>query len=147
MTDSFSDTLAGADALEGAMRELERSADRFGAAMNGALKGAVLEGRAFDDVLRTLAQRLAAVALDGALEPLEGALGGLVGELGSVLGSGLAGGVVPGAAGRGPAPSFAAAAPAVTFNVSTPDARSFQRSAGQISAMVARSTARGRRSL
>ena len=138
MSDEF-DSDEMADALDA----LERSAARFGSAISDALKGASVEGRAFDDVLRTLGQRLAGMALDTALKPLENAFGGLLsgltGALAGTLGSALSG------SGQGPAPTLAPSP--VTVNVHTPNAPSFQRSAGQISAVVARSTARGRRSL
>ena len=142
MTDTIDGALRGADALSEAIGELERSASRFGDAMVDALRGATVEGRGFEDVLRTLARRLADMALDAALKPLEKAAGGLFAGLASGLTSALTGGADGAAAG-----TASSVAPPVTVNVSTPDAASFQRSAGQVSAIVARSAARGRRSL
>lgn len=142
MTEQSMTELPETEALAAAMRDLERDAARFGSAMTAALRGAALEGRAFDDVLRGLGRRLADMALDSALAPLENAASGLF----SGLASGLAGGLA-GAVGGAPTGGAVSAPAPITFNVSTPDAPSFQRSAGQISAMVARSTARGRRSL
>ena len=125
-----------------ALAELERSAGRFGSAITDALKGATVEGRAFEDVLRSLGRRLADMALDSALKPLEGAASGVFGGLANAL-TGAVGGALTGGTAFTPQPALAP----VTVNVSTPDAASFQRSSGQISALVARSTARGRRSL
>ena len=143
MTDSIDGALRGADALSEAIGELERSAARFGDAMVDALRGATVEGRGFEDVLRTLARRLADMALDAALKPLEKAAGGLF----AGLASGLTGALTGAGGGGAGSSSSSSAAPPVTVNVSTPDAASFQRSAGQVSAIVARSAARGRRSL
>ena len=122
-----------------AMEGLERSAKRVGSAVGAAFKSAAVDGKAFGDVLRELALRLASIVLDSALAPLERGVSDLV--------SGLAG-ALAGASAPAAAPVAArAAAPPVTFNVSTPDAQSFRRAEGQIAAMVTRSALRGRRSL
>ena len=123
-----------------AMNDLERSAGRVGRALTGAFEKAAVEGRAFDDVLRQLALRLASIALDSALKPLERGASDLFAGLAGALGNALAGG-------RGDAVPERVSAPTITMNVSTPDAQSFRRSEGQIAAMVARSAMRGRRSL
>lgn len=68
---------------------------------------------------------------------------GLMGEAGSEA-------VLPlrrGPDGRLGVATSAGAAPSITFNITTPDATSFRKSEAQISAMLSRATARGRRGL
>lgn len=78
--------LGGADE---ALAELEKRAQSFGLALGGALKSAVVDGRSLDDVLRNLASRMSAIALNAGLAPLEKLLGqtvtGLTGSLGNLL--------------------------------------------------------------
>ncbi|WP_235890740.1 phage tail tape measure protein [Pararhizobium mangrovi] len=80
------------------MDALERRSHSLGAALTGALEAATVRGRDFESVLKSLGQRLSAIALDAGLKPLEGmigkAAGGLAGSLGSALG--FARGGVPG---------------------------------------------------
>lgn len=70
--------------------EAERLARGFGRVVGDALTGAALKGREADDVLRALAGRLSALALDMAFKPLEqgvaGVLQGALGGLGSAFG-------------------------------------------------------------
>lgn len=142
------------DAYEDAMAEAGRTAERFAASLGDALADVALEGRSFEDAMRSLALSMAEATLNSALEPLETGAGDLLGRLASGLAGSLAGGVggVVGGAGAGvdglgaPGPGAFPPAP-VTLNVSTPDAASFRRSEGQIAAMLARTAARGRRSL
>lgn len=72
-----------------ALEQLERRANSFGAALGSALKSAVVDGRSLDDVLRGLASRMSAIALDAGLAPLEkllsGAVSGLSGNIGRLL--------------------------------------------------------------
>ena len=74
---------------EEALAELEKRAQSFGLALGGALKSAVVDGRSLDDVLRNLASRMSAIALNAGLAPLERLLGqtvtGLTGSLGNLL--------------------------------------------------------------
>lgn len=73
MTDTLSLRLdADTAPLENALKDMEKLAERFGAQMTGALKGAVVSGKELDDVLRGLATNLASMALDQGLKPLQG---------------------------------------------------------------------------
>lgn len=85
-----------------ALDNLQRLSASFGTQLTGALRGAVVDGRELDTVLRRLAVNLAGMALSQGLQPLQA----LVGSLFSNVGGGLAGllpfangGVVPFAAG------------------------------------------------
>ena len=60
---AVTDTLASARAE---MTELSAAARGFGSVISTALKGAASEGKAFDDVLRTLGLRLVKVGADAA---------------------------------------------------------------------------------
>ena len=127
-------------------------AERFGASLTDALRDVALEGRSLEDALRGVASRMADAAFDRALAPLEKGASNLLGQLAQGLVGGIASGLAGGTAradGFGtPGPGAFPHAPAnVTLNVSTPDAASFRRSEGQVAAMLARTAARGRRSL
>ncbi|MDP2121742.1 MAG: phage tail tape measure protein [Hoeflea sp.] len=78
--------LNGADR---ALDELRDKADAFGGTLSGALKAATVDGRALDDVLRTLGTRMVGIALDAGMKPLEqlisSSISGLTGSLGRVL--------------------------------------------------------------
>ena len=71
MTDTLPVRLeADTTPLQSALKDMEKLAERFGAQMTGALKGAVVSGKELDDVLRQLATNLASMALDQGLKPL-----------------------------------------------------------------------------
>ena len=138
-------------AYEDAMKEASVTAERFAASLTDALRDVALEGRSFEDALRSVALSMAESALNASLKPVEDGAANLLGRLaeGAI-------GAIGGSLGIGGAPAgdgFGAAGPGafppapVTFNVSTPDAASFRRSEGQIAALLARSASRGRRSL
>lgn len=81
-----------ARALNAALDQLEVRAKSFGAALTGALKGAVVEGRSLDEVLRSLALRLSDRLVNASLKPLEGLLDGAMGGL---LGGGAVRSILP----------------------------------------------------
>lgn len=59
----------------------------FGQSMTAAFKGAAIQGRSFDQVLRSIAERLSSRALDAALAPLSNAIAGGASSLLSSIGS------------------------------------------------------------
>ncbi len=67
--------------LRSALRDLQGLADGFGRSMTTAFKRSVLDGKRFEDVLRSLALGLSARALDAALAPLSRGIGGLLGGI------------------------------------------------------------------
>lgn len=174
--DSMSEALTGAQALADVMADLEGRSQRFGAALTSALRSATVGGRGLDDVLKGLGNRLTDIALSAGLKPLEGLLSGAIGNLVGSVTPFADGGVVRapsffpmgggdlglmGEAGaeailplrRGPDGALGVAAGGggqaaqIVFNVTATDAASFRKSEGQISAMLARSVARGQRGI
>lgn len=77
--------------FERVIGDLEARALRFGTVLNGALRAAVVDGRDLENVLRGVADRLRAIALDAALKPLDD----LFGMAASTLIEGTAGRIVP----------------------------------------------------
>ena len=176
--ETSSDALAGAreeaEALSDVFDDLEARSRSFGHALTGALKGAVVDGKGLESVLRGLALRMSDIALSAGLKPLEGLLSS---GISSVLGGvtpfakggvvsaptyfGSAGGLgLMGEAGseailplkRGPDGALGVAAGGgggaqIVFNVTAQDAASFRKSEGQIAAMLTRAVGRGQRSL
>jgi len=71
------------------LREANRLATSFGAALVKAFSSSVIEGRRFEDVLRSIGQRLIDIALKAATKPLESALGSGIESLFSGLSSAL----------------------------------------------------------
>jgi phage-related minor tail protein len=172
----FGAALSGAEALSGVMADLEARSQRFGAALTGALRSAATGSKGLEDVLKGLGSRLVDITLAAGLKPLDTILGNAVGNLAGVVTPFAQGGVVraptyfpmDGGAGlMGEAGAEAilplkrgadgalgvatgseqGAGPQIVFNVTATDAASFRKSEGQISAMLARSVARGRRGL
>jgi hypothetical protein len=154
MASELDDLASAAEPLEASLRELEGLADSFGRAMTTAFRQAVVDGKKLEDVLRSLALSLAGRALSAALAPIGHGIGGAIGDFfGAAGGPGLAAGAASrggGGAGfsdaRGPA-TRAGAAINVTFNVTSPDAQSFRRAEVELTAMLARTVARGRRGM
>lgn len=92
--------------FEAALADLGKLSESFGTQMAGALKGAVVSGREFDDVLRRIGLNLAGLALKQGLQPLQSLAGslfsGLIGGLSGILPfakGGVPGHVVPFAGG------------------------------------------------
>jgi phage-related minor tail protein len=61
--------------LDRALGDLSDLSAKFGSALTGALKGAILSGKSLEDVLRQVALRMADMALDIGLKPLQGLAG------------------------------------------------------------------------
>ena len=170
------------------MRLLNSSAGDFSNILSGALRGAVMQGRSLDDILRRAALRFSSQILSRSLSALGNSLGSSLTRAFSGGGSPIAfakggtvrafaqGGVVAaptyfpmangetglageagaeailplarGADGRLGVRGAGGGAPiSVTFNVTTPDAESFQRSQLQLSKYIARVAGRGQRGL
>ena len=83
-----------------ALDNLQRLSASFGTQLTGALRGAVVDGRELDSVLRRVALNLAGMALNQGLQPLQGLVGSLFsGITGGLTAPFAKGGVVPFAAG------------------------------------------------
>lgn len=165
-----------AEPLKRVFDDLEGRSRSFGRALTSALTGAARDGKGLEDSLRGVALRISAIALSAGMKPVESLLSSAVsGLLGGKVKAFADGGVVSsptyfplsggmglmGEAGaeailplkRGADGSLGVAAGAggggvnVTFNVNATDAASFRKSEGQISAMLTRTVARGRRGL
>lgn len=129
--------------FDAAMHEISVSSEQFARVFTSSLRGAVTAGRDFDDTLRGIARRISSLALNRALAPLESAIGGLLSGAAPAGSAGGQGGYPFG----GLLPQVASQAASVVFNVSTPDAGSFRKSEGQLTAMLTRAIARGSRSV
>jgi phage-related minor tail protein len=80
-TPDLGSTAVTVDALAGSLGELSDLSRTFGQSLTTALKGAIVQGKSLDVVLRGLAERLASKALDRALGPLTSGIAGLFGGL------------------------------------------------------------------
>jgi phage-related minor tail protein len=83
---------ANTDAFRREMNEATRMAHGFGATLTRAFEGAVVRGRDFSDVLRTLALRISSMAIGAAFKPIEQGLAGIFQNL---IGGGASGGGGP----------------------------------------------------
>jgi phage-related minor tail protein len=87
---SFSAPLSGtvqeAEQLSTIFDDLEARSRSFGSALTGALKGAVVDGRGLESVLRGLALRMSDIALSVGLKPLQNLMSsGISSLLGGVM--------------------------------------------------------------
>jgi phage-related minor tail protein len=85
-----------------ALEDLQGLAGSFGSQLTAGLKGAVVSGKALDDVLRRIGLNLAGMALEQGLKPLQGLASGFFASLLGGLSGALPfakGGVVPFASG------------------------------------------------
>jgi hypothetical protein len=150
---------ADSEPLAAQLRDLQGLADSFGQAMTTAFRRSVVDGRALEDVLKSLALSLSSRALNQALAPIgQGLFSGIFGSLlrggrmqGGALGqaTSLAGGTSSssGSIGSRMREDGGRGGVNVVFNVTTPDAQSFRRAEGEVAAMLARAVARGQRGL
>jgi hypothetical protein len=131
--------------------ELERVgdlADSVGRSLTNAFRGAIVDGRSLKGVLGEVSQAFADIALRAALKPVGMLISSGVETLFNGLNPALAAATpVPGGATAlsHAAMQAAGAVTNVTFNVSTPDARSFAASEAELSAMLLRAVRRGTR--
>jgi uncharacterized phage protein (TIGR02216 family) len=136
------------DGIEVRTQKLEVSTRRYASAVSAAFSSAITSGRSFDDVLKSLALRLSAMAVQSAMRPLAGAaMGGIFTGRGAVAAPSFlpspsaSSNPVPPAAASGAAP----ATPHVSINIATPDTESFRRSEAYVTGQIARAVARGQR--
>ena len=89
-TNGFGDLAATTDTLSGSLTRLDGLSKTFGSSLTAAFKGAAVQGKSLDVVLRSIYDRLSSKALDAALSPLTSAISGgttsLLSGLGSALG-------------------------------------------------------------
>jgi hypothetical protein len=130
--------------------ELERVsdlADGVARSLTNAFRGAIVDGRSLRGVLAEVSAAFADIALKAALRPV----GMLISNGVETLFNGLNPALGAPAATSAPAMERRAEAPGgggavhVTFNVSSPDARSFVASEAEVSAMLLRAVKRGTR--
>ena len=72
---------ANTDAFKREMNEAMRMAHGFGSTLTRAFQGAIVSGRDFGDILRSLALRLSSMAIGAAFKPIEQGFAGLLGNL------------------------------------------------------------------
>ena len=89
-TNGFGDLAATTDTLSGSLTRLDGLSKTFGSSLTAAFKGAAVQGKSLDVVLRSIYDRLSSKALDAALAPITSAIAGgttsLLSGLGSALG-------------------------------------------------------------
>lgn len=92
--------LADTTPFEDALRQLGRLSENFGSQLTGALKAAVISGKALDDILRQVALNLAGMALNQGLAPLQALAGSFMSSITGAIAGALpfAKGGVPGRA-------------------------------------------------
>jgi hypothetical protein len=157
MASEFERAAAEVTPLRQELQGLQGLADSFGRAMTTAFRRSVIDGKALDDVLKSLALSLSSRALNQALAPVgQGLFSGLLGTLSG--GTRISGGALSQtsslSAGAfssrgGPIPSAVAQRGGVNvvFNVTATDAASFRRAEADVSAMLARAVSRGQRGM
>jgi uncharacterized protein (DUF697 family) len=126
--------------------ELERVSDlaeSVGKSLTSAFRAAIVDGRSLQGVLGDVSRAFADIALKAALKPvgllIENGVETLFNGLNPALGGAAAAPVARAAA------QVAGAVTHVTFNVTSPDARSFVASEAEVSAMLLRAVRRGTR--
>ncbi|WP_291634872.1 phage tail tape measure protein [Bosea sp. (in: a-proteobacteria)] len=97
--DTPSFDLSGLRAMTGLTRGLTRASEAFGRSISGAFARGVIEGRRFEDVLRSVGRTLSESLLKSALKPLQTGLSGLLGSglksLAGLFSNGLGGNLAP----------------------------------------------------
>ncbi len=161
----MTDTQTTDDAAEAFLR-LDKAAKQAGASIAAALAAGQSEGRKLDDVLKSVGQSLASMAIKSLGQSLVGSLTSTLGStLAGATGSGsavaalaappsLAGLDLVASAASAPLMSASAAsgssaarASPVSVTIQTADVESFRRSEAQVTAAIARAVQRGQRGL
>lgn len=83
---ALSDLNSTTDGVSNSMARLDGLSKAVGQTMTTAFKGAVVQGKSLDTVLRSIGERLSSKALDLALQPLTGLISGGVSSLFDVVG-------------------------------------------------------------
>ncbi|MEO0637011.1 MAG: phage tail tape measure protein [Pseudomonadota bacterium] len=185
---------ADLSSVERSLSSMSKLSRTFGSSITNGLKSAVVQGKSFDSVLRSIGINLASNVLQAGLKPLQGLLsqgfssllGGFSGFLPFAKGGVLAGGSQPVPFAKGgvvATPSFfpaggrvglmgeaggeaimplargadgrlgvrsgdqSNASHPIQVTINTPDASSFRRSEGQVTAALTRAVQRGNRNL
>jgi hypothetical protein len=126
--------------------ELERVsdlADGVARSLTNAFRGAIIDGRSLQSVLGDVSRAFADIAIKAALQPVGTLISSGVETLFNGLNPAL-GGASAVAAPKAEA-RMGDSAVHVTFNVTSPDARSFVASEAEVSAMLLRAVRRGTR--
>ncbi len=87
-------TVESAETLRDVFDDLEARSRSFGAALTTALRGATVDGRGLEGVLKGLALRISDIGLSVGLKPLEGFIGSALSGLGGSVTPFAKGGVV-----------------------------------------------------
>ena len=72
---------ADTTAIDASLEQLKKNTEAFGSAFASSISGAILQGKSFQETLRSIGASLAQVALKSALKPLEGIAGNLFASL------------------------------------------------------------------
>lgn len=75
MPSAADDLAATTDRIGGSLGELENLSRGFGSAITSAFRGAVIQGRELDQVLRGIAYQMSSSSLDRAFAPIAGGIG------------------------------------------------------------------------
>lgn len=84
---------ASGEQLKRSLSDLGSLGDQFASRMVGAFEKVAVRGKKLEDVVKSLIQSFAELALKAAMKPLENALGGLFNQMLGGLTSGMAGGI------------------------------------------------------
>ena len=143
--------------FERALEGMTQATKSFSQVFSSEIQRSIQKGRSFEDTLKAVGLRLSDMALQAGLKPLENLTSNILGNIVASVSSatiGNGGGGVPGSV----QPGFASPASKavlssssqpmnVVFNIATPNVEGFKKSEGQMSAMLARSVGRARRTL
>ena len=142
--DGFADELGD---IELELKRVGDLADGVARSLTNAFRGAIVDGRSLRGVLGEVSAAFADIALKAALKPVGTLISSGVETLFNGLNPALAvPPVAPAATALSPVAAQAAGGAAnVTFNVTSPDARSFVASEAEVSAMLLRAVRRGTR--
>lgn len=76
--EGFGGPAAAVGTLTRQMKTLDRVTAQFGKSLSAALAKGIMQGKGFEDILKTIGERFIEIGLKAALKPLEGAFTGLL---------------------------------------------------------------------